>query len=623
MNAVIQNLNNELSDTGFLSRAAAAGLAKIAATDSMIIASDAGGWWGALTTHVRLFGGALDSILPKMFTSVSVWHIAADVILEFAAAWGPAIIAVGTFAAYAYPVGEKIYSQWKNINTILDGVGGSLPDLGTSFDTIERAIEPSILEAFGEYMMVIGKNAVPLGQALAKVGDVVDVWGAKMVGWASSAQKSFDNIVGVGAKDFAEIGYGFEQVFRIIGSLIKDLPGYVHILLTIGDAILTMAADTVQALAPFIKLGLAIHGFMIYVGLAVTGVVALSRAVAAGALASFAEKTGTGLAAAGTSAEASSGKFTAFGVAVGSLAGKLAGSAVNAFGYGKAVFALGASEGAGKAGALVLGDALDLIPFGAVGLAALGVAAIIGVGLYAAFHEAESAAQQFQKTIQNLVASATISNISTRLTLAIDATTKAIANQNSVVAKAIQLDARGGVNNRLNPGQNTQQAVANLQAYQNTLNTVINETNTYGARLNQLAGIFGSTSAAESALNLAGVSAGKVATETSAQWAIQVTELAALAKGYGYMSSQAGAAGAQLNALNISTGTTYKNVQALTQAESGWISLVTGGQTAFSTFEQGQATLNSTLKGTSGTRPDHYGQARQPVSDGTPASARR
>ena len=109
--------------------------------------------------------------------------------------------------------GEKIVSQWKNINTVLDGVGGKLPDLGKGFDTVNRAIEPSVISAFGAYMNTIGRNTAPLGQALQGVGKVVDVWGAGMVLWASKAQAGFNSFVRSGSGDFALIGEGFQQLF--------------------------------------------------------------------------------------------------------------------------------------------------------------------------------------------------------------------------------------------------------------------------------------------------------------------------------------------------------------------------------------------------------------------------
>ena len=575
-------------DMGPVATMAAAGLRKISDTQGMIVSSGAGGWWGGFTNQIRLFGGALDHVLPKFMTSISVWHLAADLIFEFAAAWVPALIAVGTFAAYAFPVGEKIYGQWKNINTILDGVGGKLPDLGSSFDTIQRAIEPSILEAFGEYMMVIGRNAAPLGAALAKVGQVVDVWGAGFVAWAGKAQKSFDGIVSVGAKDFAAIGYGFQQVFRILGSLFRDMPGYVHILLLVGDAFLHVTANVVQFLSPIIRAGLYLHGFMVYVGLAVTGILALSRAVAGGAIAGFLATTGGAVAGAGKEAETAGGKFNRFGTAIGNFGGVLAGGLVSTFKYGKGLLSLGREGGVAKAGTKLFGDALGLIG-GPIGAATLGIGALavgIGVALYFAMRNSADAASQLGTKMEGLITSSNIVSIQHNIATAIETTTAALHAQGDrleMLAKSPY--SRGlGVEARQQLGEYTSQV--GLYATQ---------AGNYGQRLAQLSKIFGSTGAAEGGLALAGVSAGKVATDNNKTWAETLIQLTGLAKGYGYMGQQTGQAGKQLDTLSIASGTILKNIQTLTQAESAWITLISGGDSAFTSFEQGQATLGAAM----------------------------
>lgn len=591
-----EKLSKAEEDVNTLSPLLAAGLQKIANTQSMIIQGGAGGWWGFMSNKIRLFGGALDSIMPAWARAISVWHLAADLIFEFAAAWVPALIAVGTFAAYAVPVGEKIIGQWKNINTILDGVGGKLPDLGTSFDTIERAIEPSLLEAFGEYMMVIGHNAVPMGDALAKLGSIIDVWGANLVDWADKAQKSFDNILRSGSTDFAEIGYGFQQLIRIISELIKDMPGIVHVLLPVGDAILTVIADVVQAFGPVIKFGLLIHGVMIYAGLAVTALVALGRAMAAGAIAAFATRMGTAVGETGTVVEETSGKFTQFGLAIGAFGGTIAAGVTKAAKYGRAVFDLGRTEGVAKAGALVLGDAVGAIPFGVAGLAALGVAAAVGTVLYFAFRHTTDAADEFNAKIQTLIASSNVANIAKNIASALAQTTRQM-QMLSAVTKDVNTSlagtaAEGSVYaQKLNSDLNAENA-----KYLAGVTKIVNANDTYGERLETLSKIFGSTGAAQAALNLAGIQAGTIATENNAKWHTTLTELKALAAGYGYMGQQAGQAGNQLDTLNIASGTTMKNVQALTQAEGAWITLISSGDSAFTGFEQGQATLNKTMK---------------------------
>lgn len=615
----VRHLNVDLANIAPSLGMAATALGVLSRGQSMIIANGTG--WGAWRNQIRLFGGALDSVLPKWAKAISLWHLGLDVAFEFAAAWAPALIAVGAFAAYAIPVGEKIAGQWKNINTILDGVGGTLPDLGSQFDTIEKHIEPSVLIAFGEYMQVIGKNGQALGTVLAGVGKVVDVWGAALVDWSTKATKSFDNLVHSGTGDFALIGEGFHQLFRIIGDLIKDMPGIVHVLLPLGDAFLKTTAAAIEFLGPLLKIGLLIHGVLIYAGLAITAVVALGRAMSTAALSTFFAKT-TGFTVAGEDAAAATGKFNKLGGAIGTTAGLIAAGAVNTFKYGKDVAGVAKGAGLAAAGTKILGDAVALVPFGAAGLVAGGLAAVIGIGLYLAIKHTTDATVVLAAKLQALVAGSNVTNIGKNLTFAIAKTQQQLNLSLSTGTNAQQQYNKAVSSIPVNVSDAQANAVKNILKQQKQLTAAqqsgyaaaakanptgvyaqltavqqkaIGEADTYGMRMNALTGIFGSNSGALAALNLVGISAGQIATEGTKAWQNQYTQLIALAKGYGYMGTQAGAAGAQLNALNLVSGTTYKNIQALTQAETQWVNTVTGGESAFTTFEQGFANLNGAI----------------------------
>ncbi len=623
-------------DAGFAGTIVSSALAGFVKQQTMII-SHGTGFWGIMQTQLRTFGGALEGLAPDWLANIHLWHLFTDAIFEFAAAWAPALIAVGAFAGYAYPVGEKLYGQWENINVILDGVGGNLKDLGSGFDQIEKAIEPSVLIAFGEYMGIITHNSQGLGDALTKVGDVIDKWAAQAAAAVGGFEKSFDSIIGTGAKDFAEIGYGFEELGKILDNLfVHDMPGYVHILLALGDAALTVLSDVIQWTGPFIKVALAVHGFIVYVGLAATAVYALGRAMAVGALTSFAKTSGTVLTDAGDAAVASSGKFNKFGTAIGSFGGVIVGSLVGMKNWAVGLRGIAAEQGlaasagralsdvtnklgnglvmlpgitrasgagmeviegelvstggaAGVAGGelTVFGTTLGALPLAGAVLGVAAVAAIIGVGLYAAMHQAQSAAEKLGTALKALITDSNASDINQNFALAISKTTEAIAKQTTVVSAAAKAQESAGMQNRLNPGAIWGQASAELNTYGQDLQTAVGYTQTYGTRMGQLTAAFGSNGAALGALNLMGIQAGKLATETGSKWSAQLNQLQALARGYGYMSQTSGAAGAQLSTLNIATGTTTKNIQTLTQAEGQWITMISGGDTAFSSFEQG------------------------------------
>ena len=81
--------------------------------------------------------------------------------------------------------------------------------------------------------------------------------------------------------------------FRIIGELIHDMPGIVHVLLPVGDAFLKVTGNIIQAFGPILKYGLLLHGILVYAGLASTAVIACSAgpSCVGGAIASYLNKT--------------------------------------------------------------------------------------------------------------------------------------------------------------------------------------------------------------------------------------------------------------------------------------------------------------------------------------------
>ena len=57
----------------------------------------------------------------------------------------------------------------------------------------------------------------------------------------------------------------------------RVMPGYAHVLLALADGASKVLESFTHLISPLIKAGLYVHGFFIYAGLAVTGIVALFR----------------------------------------------------------------------------------------------------------------------------------------------------------------------------------------------------------------------------------------------------------------------------------------------------------------------------------------------------------
>jgi hypothetical protein len=593
-----------------------------------------GGWWQAATTGVRLFGGALDGLLPKFLTQVSGWHLATDAVLELAAAWIPATVAVGIFAAAAIPAAKTIYTQWQNLNTVINSVGTSkgMTDLGVGFDKLAAAVQPSVYVAFGEAMMAMKNDSAPLGAALAGVGKVIDTWGAGLVQWASHGLNSIVNLVKSGTPDLAKLGDAFVQVGRIIGTVLKDLPGYVKYLLDLGDAFLTGAADLVDFLSPVIKLGLALHGAILYIGLATTAVIALGRAVSLTAIASFwttfggdAEKAA---AATKDAAELSTGKINGIGTALGSMAGKAAGWGAKMVGWGKDLYGAVKVLGPGA----VASTAFDTAMAGVGGTVAIAAAAlvpfvgIVGVALWDAWHNNIDVMAQWRASMLSIINNSNPTNLFNNTTKAIEQTSNALRTTISLFNKIPKSlgpyapaaggavgpyapVAGGGKTGPYNsgsqpgapsgpysaqPGLSAQAAQQALFLNTQLVNSAIQVAKNEQAVSNAVGGVGNAMSIA----NKLGISWNQINTANASQLKTIITEMTAYAGTMNYLSQSAGHAASNVAALTFAGSEQLADVQKINQAWGTYLQTLQGGEAAFVPLEQGIQQYNKDLKTT-------------------------
>lgn len=581
--------------------------------------SSLGGWTSlgsavnkVASIHIPLFATSLhaadeeSSIMDRgltvlgenFITSASGVHLAIEAVVEFTAIWGPALLAMSIFVAAATPTALKFAQQLQNMATTSEATGKQFDTLKASTHSMVTAIQPQVMQLFGETLIAASEGSGQLNSKMQDLGGVLDKFGA-MVDKALSSPGT-GKFLEKASSDVAGLGDAFIQIGRIIGSLLKDVPGYAEILLKLGDAALTMSADIVQAINPVIKYFLLLHGAVFYIGLATTIVGTFGKA----AVTAF-----TQVAAGGEKATEAEGKLSKLGQSVGNLAGGLV-SGISGFGKGVANFAglaknyvgeigdIGKESGIAKAGTTVLGDAMEALPFGPAGLAAGAAAAVIGGILYLAFTHTTTAAQKFNAQLQDTIAASNYANIQQNLKDAISQTsakvTEAIQDQKTFESALTQTSEKIH-------GQGVVQSQASqfVDQYRQGLTKVEQEQVNYNVRLAATAATYGGVQAATELATLAGVKAGDMAKENASQWAATQFQLEATAKAYGIVNEQGGALGHQLDTLSISTGTVTKATQTLTQAEAGWLSLVTGGDTAFTTFEQGMSTLKGALSGVS------------------------
>jgi SLT domain-containing protein len=616
-------------------------------------------------THIPLFGGALESLhLPAFLSQASGIHMLLEGVIEFTAIWGPATLAMTAFGVVAAQTVKQVYGQFTDMNTVASATGVQFSGLKGTFQDIENAVKPEVLQLWGDYLTLDGNNADHFSGIMQDVGRVLDNFGAKITTDLNS--KTTSKFLDKASGDIAGLGDAFIQVGRIIGTLLNAVPGYAQDLLKVGDAALTVAADVTQFLEPAIAIFLKFHGAIFYLGLATTAVLVFGRAVAAAAitkgLGTMAESL-TGFAGSAASwatdftsdnekvAEAagnSGSKLSKWGQGLGNLLGGLVGSFARA-GLGvknyfaafsdateglsigeKAAF--GASEattmftnaaakipGVSKdadGGLKILGTAMSGLDFGVAGIAVGALAAVIGGVLYFSMRETTPEVTKFSNAMQALVQSSNVVNVQQNIASAITQTTQqmdaqqknaaALGKEYTTLAESSTAKVVKGQVEIQNSNAETaskmhdnieaqQQAAGAVQQYQQQLQGLIGQSQTAEAHTVGLTAKYGSLHNVMTLINLAGVNQNDIVKATSAQWAQDLQKINATAAAYGFMGQQSGAAGGQLNALAIQSGTTTKAVQNLTQAETAWISLVTGGDSGFDSYEQGFSQLSAAM----------------------------
>ncbi|TVZ01276.1 hypothetical protein EAS64_33905 [Trebonia kvetii] len=540
------------------------------------------GWLGALFTNkspVPLFGNALnlaynairktDSGLPTVIShlvSMSAgWHLASEAVIEFAAVWAPASIALTAFGAAAYPTALQIYKQLKNMNTAAQATGQQFTSLATKGQSLSQAVKPSVLEAFGIALYTIQRNSGHLAGPLASIGQSIDQITARASVALSHTNGSFFQ---TGARDVGLLMTAFGNLFGIFGALARAVPGYAEVLLTFGTQILGFGERVAQGIEPALGWFLKLHGAIFYGGLFGTAAAWGFTKVVAG--------------------------LTSITEGIASLAVKAGLAEPIIAGLGKVLLFLDtAGSGPVIAGvALVAGGLAGLIMYLRAGRTA---AQAFGSSMQQALSTA-SAGQ-----LQGLLKADTAANAerlaaATQTLTAAQSAYNATLKRGEVYGNPYMPTHRGGLSL---PGQNAALRQANqaVDGYRANAMQLSSEQVNLHSNLARIAHDFGVS--LPNALGLA--SAAQVTNnQLLGSGADNLAQIEALINGYmtqlKVMTDGTGNLGSALHALNVTTSSQYQAIQNVTGAYSTWIGIVTGGDSAFTTFEQGQKTLITDLQ---------------------------
>ena len=517
--------------------------------------------------EVKLFGGAIGSMyaaiaggdaeMPSLASHLvnvaTSAHLSAEAAIEFTAIWGPAVIAVTAFGAAASPTIQKIGEQLLNMHTASMATGESFKSLATQGQSVVAAVKPSVMEAFGIALYAVQNKSSTLDSALKSLGAGIDEMAAKAA--VAFDSKSSGTFFTQGSKDALALMDSFEQVGSILGTLMKAVPGYAEVLLGFGNDALHMGAVTVSAVEPVLAVFLKLHGALLYGGLA--------------------------------------------GTAASWIFGKIVDAASSAsLGVATAAAKILGDENSITKGALGLGGALEDMSAGPV-IAGVGLLAGAFAAVVLYLRASKTAADTFNATIQQTVSSSSLASLNSAIQAGIKETTvqyvqaqaQVSAAQSKVAETSGTVEFRlDGVNAGVRAATQTAGAYASGLANLTTEQTNVNDNltalaKTYGVSVPAALSLASGAQVTSNQLTASGAS--NLAT-LKAQVGGYVTQLAVMTAGTGSLNQA-------LNALNVTQAVQVTDAQKLTQAYTSWIGIVTGGDTAFTSFEQGQATLASDL----------------------------
>ncbi len=524
----------------------------------------AGIGWANLSAKTKLFAGALTQLgIPASIAMVSGLHILIDAFAEAAAVIIPAGIALGTFGVAAVPTIQDITKQMQNVLSVSKALNQNIYPLTGGFAAMADAVKPQVYTLFGEAIQIAQADTGNLTKIAVGAGKALDDLGARAT--AALTSGGFGTFLKNGPADLAQIGDVIGNIIGTIGNLLKRMPDYAQTMLAALDS-LTRGLESVtsSSLVQWLSgAGLAVHGFLLWAGLAATGAVILGNALL-GLGAKF------GLVAAGTTV------FDAVQFGAG-LRLAASGAAL----LGAEMITLGAGEDIAAASALTLEGVWAAIT--AVN-PLIWIAAAIGglVALVLAFGNAGNAASRYSDNVNAALQKVPVSQLSVSLMTQITNTTNLANQAQTQLNNTVKIGTVGyGVHDRVLTGVTAayQQQSAVVQGYQGELSTL----KTYQSNYNSLLKTAGGNL---SILNDAGITSTDIMTTNKGALQRLTIEVQAQVDAQKAMGLGVGQAAAALNAENFQASDAQTSLKKLVSAENGLLDVVTGGQVTFNNFQQ-------------------------------------
>jgi hypothetical protein len=608
--------------------------------------------WFSWTRQFQTFGGAAEMALGKMVplvTSIAAWHLVLDSVAEGIIALSGSLIALSAAAVGLAPSFLDIYNHLTATRDQIEAFGIEIAPFNQWFLNLQHAMQTQAIELYGEALLDMGKAGSSTATAIENAGGAIDRMGAKISEWVGS-NTDFAQTISKGADYAKDLGDILGNLIVIIDELIRADSGVVNIVLTFAR-VFTGAIVAVLGFSETLDKVLLIgHAFLLWGGLLSSFLINLALVFlkpVAGIL-SFIAGTKSATVAIGefeaaqsalAGEEIAANPLQKMGIVLQSLV-------VSLKGMGTAIATWAAEVGTSMAeaeGVVATGAAgiegiiavLDIVP-GIVWIAA--IAAGIGYLAYQTTQASASTAAFISKLNESL-GQMNISQQATQgMTDAVGQLDAKIASTN--VSSELQNwggswqhfgdDARGVITDMVSgiaslssgnvigglekvgdavkgifvPGAGAaQQAKTDISAYEQAISGLTSSQATLfkvaGATMQQNGMTF---TQALGLMDAAGIKSGESFQE-------DMTQVNGLITGYKNLGVQGGLLGNSINAITLQTEDQESEISKITSAWTNFISLVTGGQSAFDTFGQQMFSVAQALGATSTTLETESGKA--------------
>lgn len=569
----------------------------------------AGGGWAALTSRITLFAGAFNAVLPEIASSVSVWHLATDWVVEFAAVLVPATVAVSAWGAVMAFVGADALTKFEAVATAATVTGEQIGSFNSKLQggigplqKLQNYLNPTVWELYGDAINVADSKTGAFTNVVKAVNSVVEDLAARMTQAFSS--NGFASFINQGAADFQRFGTIIGNLGGTFGDLIKDVPGYAQVIQEVLVVITQGIEEFTAFIGPVIKAGLALHGFILYTGLMVTAGVTMLAGIGNVTVkifefASAATDLDTIITTLYVSFDDALIAIKAFGTRLGLLITSPAVAAIVALGLAAYAIVTNFNTATTSVTNFINNMNTHLNSLG--GGSAL-QQIVVDLGEVNNQIKAMSTPQMYQQVASNW---SNLSNWGNEISKTFQVATSDITQGYDDITNPSVTTKIQGVQSVISglwaaiTGGHAQsvslQLTDNIKALENEYNNLTSQEKNLltvtGSLMTGQTGVTTSTfSWAQSLgiLNAAGVAAND-------SLSTMETKVDGLIQGWNTLGLTGGQVGNAVNALTMDTQLGQTGVTKLTQAYSDYISTLTGGETAFTTFGEGLQTLATSL----------------------------